>query len=333
MAAFLALGNCTLDDVVSPEGRIAAKQLGGNGVYAAAGMRLWGAKVSLVSVVGTDFPRQWLRELAGAGIDTAAVRQIDAPHRLRSRAFYLPDGRRTDRIDDARSILPTGAGAVIDLVSEYPDLGSPLHRQLWPLFSPLPDQLQEVGPGAVGAHLAPGPLDNSRANARFLKTLCGTQIATTFDWPWWDWDREREADATLLADIDFLLPSIEELTQHATARREDPYDAARRLLSMGPKAIVVKLGARGADVLAHPRGPWIRVPAYPTQAVDPTGAGDAFCGGFLVGMSRTGDPVEAARFGAVSASFVIEDLGVSCSLRVDPDAAAARLRGLKVARA
>ena len=99
--AFLAVGNCTLDDVVTPDGQISPRQLGGNAVYAAAGMRLWGVDVSLVSVVGADYPNVWLEQLADAGIDVSAVTRIEEPHLLRSRAFYFADGSRTDRIDEA----------------------------------------------------------------------------------------------------------------------------------------------------------------------------------------------------------------------------------------
>ena len=133
---FLAVGNCTLDDVVTPNGQISPRQLGGNAVYAAAGMRLWGVDVSLVSVVGADYPTIWLEQLADAGIDVSAVSRIEEPHLLRSRAFYFADGSRTDRIDEARAMLPAHAGEIIDLESEYTDTGSPLHRRIWPSFCP-----------------------------------------------------------------------------------------------------------------------------------------------------------------------------------------------------
>ena len=50
------------------------------------------------------------------------------------------------------------------------------------------------------------------------------------------------------------------------------------------------MGARGMRLLLHDKENWIQIPTYPTEAVDPTGAGDAFCGGFLVGMAQTGEP-------------------------------------------
>ena len=349
---FLAVGNCTLDDVVTPDGRISARQLGGNAVYAAAGMRLWGVDVSLVSVVGADYPAIWLDQLAESGIDISAVTRIGEPHLLRSRAFYFADGRRTDRIDEAREILPAHAGEVIDLESEYTDTGSPLHRRIWPTFCPDLARCGEAARQASFAHFAPGPLPCSRANAAFLKRLRGDRVAISFDWPWWDWDREAQVDKELLRNIDYLLPSIEELTIHADAvlgadsslggasrregrekggreqfiRREGHvFGAARRLLAFGPRGVGVKMGARGMRMLLRGDGGWHRIPTCPAQVVDPTGAGDAFCGGFLVGLARTGDPLEACLYGAVSASFIIEEFGVLHALQVGGGAAQSRL--------
>ena len=337
--SFLAAGNCTLDDVVTPDGQISPRQLGGNAVYAAAGMRLWGAHVSLVSVVGSDYPTTWLDQLAGAGIDVSGITEIPDPHLLRSRAFYFADGSRTDRIEEARDLLPAHAGEIIDLESEYTDTGSPLHRRIWPSFCPDLTQFADIAGRSSHVHLAPGPLPCSRANANFLKELRGDQVVISFDWPWWDWDKEGEVDFALLRNIDYLLPSIEELTIHADAvfsaegggggEGGHVFEAARRLLALGPSGVGVKMGARGLRLLLRGEADWIQIPTYPTEAVDPTGAGDAFCGGFLIGMAQTGDAVQAALYGAVSASFIIEDFGVLHALNVDADQAHSRLKQLR----
>jgi len=285
---YLAVGNCTLDDVVTPDGQISPRQLGGNAVYASAGMRLWGAEVSLVSVVGCDYPSTWLEQLAGAGIDVSAIVEIPDPHLLRSRAFYFADGSRTDRIEEAHAILPAHAGEIIDLESEYTDTGSPLHRRIWPSFCPDLTQFANLAEKASFVHLAPGPLPCSRANANFLKELKGDQVIITFDWPWWDWDREDEVDFALLKSIDYLLPSIEELTIHADAAinaasegkadQGHVFEAARRLLALGPRGIGVKMGhadcaccckerRTGFRSRHSPRRPSIRPgPAMPSAA-------------------------------------------------------------------
>jgi ribokinase len=62
---------------------------------------------------------------------------------------------------------------------------------------------------------------------------------------------------------------------------------------------------------------------------DVTGAGDAYCGGFMVGLSETGDPVEAALRGAISASITVEGIGATYALGTTPGLAEARLRSLR----
>jgi sugar/nucleoside kinase (ribokinase family) len=62
---------------------------------------------------------------------------------------------------------------------------------------------------------------------------------------------------------------------------------------------------------------------------DPTGAGDAFCGGFLAGMQRTGDPLGAVLHGSVSASLKLEGSGPFYPVHVLPGLAEARLQALQ----
>jgi len=71
------------------------------------------------------------------------------------------------------------------------------------------------------------------------------------------------------------------------------------------------------------------VPAYPSRMADPTGAGDAFCGGFLAGYQKTFDPLQAALYGNVSASLKVEGSGAFYPLDILPGLAEARLSALK----
>ena len=340
MSEFLAVGNCTLDDVVTPDGRISPRQLGGNAVYAAAGMRLWGEDVSLVSVVGEDYPSTWIDQLAAAGIDVSAITRISEPHLLRSRAFYFPDGSRTDRIDEARDILPDRRRRDHrSRRAEYTDTGSPLHRRIWPSFCPDLSQWEHKAERlAAYAHFAPGPLALQPQQRRLPQAALRRQgHDQSFDWPWWDWDREGPGRRWSAPKYRFSA------AQH---RRIDPprrgrFPSARKnaanttmvtylkplgvFSTTGRNGVGVKMGARGLRLLLRGEQDWRQVPIYPAQVVDPTGAGDAFCGGFLVGLSRTGDPVRACLHGAVSASFIIEEFGVLHTLQVDAATANARL--------
>ena len=248
-----------------PTARISPRQLGGNASLRAAGMRLWGVDVSLVSVVGADYPSAWLEQLSAAGIDISAITRISEPHLLRSRAFYFPDGSRTDRVDEGPRLTARPRGDIIDLESEYTDTGSPLHRRIWPTFCPDLSHWEIKAQKAAFAHFAPGPLPCSRNNAAFLKQRRAGQVTISFDWPWWDWDQEGQVDAALLRNIDYLLPSIEELALHADAAISEKergehsdghvFEAARRLLDYGPKGVGVKMGrARYAPVAERRAG-------------------------------------------------------------------------------
>ena len=69
----------------------------------------------------------------------------------------------------------------------------------------------------------------------------------------------------------------------------------------------------------------MRLPVFATKVLDPTGAGDAYCGGFGIGLCQLDDPVSAGLYGTVAASFVIEGFGADHALRYGPPDARRRL--------
>ena len=97
---------------------------------------------------------------------------------------------------------------------------------------------------------------------------------------------------------------------HAAVLGEDDVrgqgDLVARLAAAVP-VVAFTHGARGCDLFV--RGRATRVGVYPTREVDPTGAGDVFAAGLVLGLARGEDPVEAARLGAAAASIVIEARG------------------------
>jgi sugar/nucleoside kinase (ribokinase family) len=109
-----------------------------------------------------------------------------------------------------------------------------------------------------------------------------------------------------LADLDFIFPSQEEA--RLLSGVGDPFQAAVRIRALGPKTVVVKLGDAGCLIVSE--GVNAYVPAYPVSHVaDTTGAGDAFCGGFLSGILAGWDVQQAARLGHMTAAHVIRALG------------------------
>ena len=94
---------------------------------------------------------------------------------------------------------------------------------------------------------------------------------------------------------------------------------------MGPRMVVVKRGEHGSLWYDRETQTAGAVSAVSADAVDPTGCGDAYCGGFLAGLVRTGRPELAVQWGAVSASYVLEGYGPSRILQARPAEAAERL--------
>jgi ribokinase len=121
----------------------------------------------------------------------------------------------------------------------------------------------------------------------------------------------------LLQNLDVFLPSEMEVRSLMT-EGVDLGDAAVEFARHGPRVVVIKMGDRGALVYERDSNRRTHVPPYPARVVDVTGAGDSFCGGFMVGLATTGDPIRAALYGTVSASFAIEGYGALHALNANP---------------
>src|SRR5688500_15077089 len=109
--------------------------------------------------------------------------------------------------------------------------------------------------------------------------------------------------------------------------------AARKILSWGPRALVVKRGEYGAAMFTNDS--YFAIPAYPLESVfDPTGAGDTFAGGlmgYLAGHERVDDATlrRAIIFGSVMASFNVEEFGTDRVRRLTHDEINRRFRDFK----
>jgi sugar/nucleoside kinase (ribokinase family) len=138
----------------------------------------------------------------------------------------------------------------------------------------------------------------------------------------------REMPA-LLKGITAFLPAEEEARSFFRPASPSVWEMAEDLCAMGCRYTVIKRGAGGVCAIdSSTRERWI-VPAYPARMRDVTGAGGAFDGGFLAGLSETGDLLEACMCGIVSASLSIEGTGALYAVDAHPDLAGARLNALR----
>jgi sugar/nucleoside kinase (ribokinase family) len=240
------------------------------------GMAVWGERASIIAPVGPEYPLGMLAER----IDLSRCPSL--PQTLRNWGLYENDGSR-------------------HFVFRR-------ETRNWSDFSP---SAAAVATGRQdAAHIAPLPWQHYAGLVTAMRDSGTKLISIDLD----DRDLAKvslDEVGELLNRVDLFLPSRQDA--EALFPDADPAEAVRRLRAMGPDValIAVKCGASG--VVAHAAGAkeGIRLPAVPVSVVDATGAGDTFCGGALVGLARTGDPLEALLFGAVSASFCVEALGSS----------------------
>jgi sugar/nucleoside kinase (ribokinase family) len=112
---------------------------------------------------------------------------------------------------------------------------------------------------------------------------------------------------------DYFLPSLPE-AQVMTGHQE-PSKAARALLHYGVKVVALKMGAAGC-LVATRDGEAIRLPAFQVDAVDATGAGDAFVAGFMVGIWHGWSLEKTARFANAVGALCVTGMGASGGVRL-----------------
>ncbi len=312
---FAILGCLTVDSVITHDRRRYAGVAGGNVLYTALGASVWADSVGIVSRAGADYPTGTLTALAELGIDTSGVTRLDGPHEFTVAFQYTKEGHRSRTVDpEVLASLPAAERRY------YYDSTSDETLRL--AYAPDPSDIAGAWQRkARGWHLASLPRVKQRVLALELRraTPAGTAlIADGVD------AKDLGPTATLgdfdyVSSLDALLPSEADLTIPGL---EEPLQRMSAFYGLGVPTVVMKFGPRGS-VVKSPQGSW-QVPPVPVDAADPTGAGDAFCGGFLVGYTETGDGVEAAIFGTVAASFAVEHSGPRLTTPVSRAVAHAR---------
>jgi sugar/nucleoside kinase (ribokinase family) len=276
MAEVYMLGNFTMDDVVYHGGDVDWDQPGGNALYAALGAQVWLSDVGVQARLGQDYSNAHLDALRARGLKLA-LHRVDAPN-IHNWSLYENDGTR-------RFINHRSSGTHDEMSIRAEELCAADHQ-------------------ARAYHVAPMPTAIQLGLVRKLKRP-GSLVCLD---PHVDYIDEHKVELTeILGIVDCFLPSKEEARVAYGA--DEPEEAARAFGASGPRAVVVKLGQEGSLVYDRSSGRMVHVPVVPVEVRDVTGAGDAYCGGFVAGMLSTGDPVEAALYGTVSASYVVETRG------------------------
>lgn len=323
----VTVGGLTLDNVIAADGTVALSQAGGNGAYSAVGALWWVERVGLVSCAVETYPRAVIERLEAGGVDLGGVEWSDVRLTACNWFIYDADGRREEGLTSPPEALAE-AGFPTDRMPPEAVAAwrAALERRVAPgevtyssfrVAHPLkPEQAPPRFLDARGVLLAPsqpevmlGMLDLFGPRRPLIVADPGWQLAA----------RSLEEIAPILARLDAFLPSEVEL--RALVPGAEPGEALRALAARCPGAVAAKMGAKGALVWDRGADAPVAVPAFRVEALDPTGAGDAFSGGFLAGLVETGDPLRAAVFGAFSASRAVARFGADGALPVDRAAA------------
>ena len=276
------ISNVIIDDIVLWDGRTYMGTLGGAGSHAVVGMRTWNdAPLGLVGYLGNDAPDQFMEHLQRLGVSpNGLVRRTGLPT-PRAWQLFEADGKRTQVFRTSHPEFVANQVRLDELHAEVKQSRG-FHVQRGGSMEEtthLIRQLKVANPSAV---IVVEPVD------AFLGL-------------------DRAAWAPLLRECDVFLPNLEEA---ATLTGEaSPADMATALLDWGSDRVVIRMGEQGIWVQDRQGNRW-RVPAVPTQVVDVTGAGNAYCGGLLAGLVEDLPFLETALRGLVGASFAIEQVGV-----------------------
>jgi sugar/nucleoside kinase (ribokinase family) len=277
---FVAYSGLIIDDIVLPDGRTFMNTLGGSATHALIGMRVWSDRLGYFAAVGADFSPEHRDQLEGIGVDLRGLLSREGYPTARAWQLFEPDERRIEifrtSIDDFYTIEPT--------LDEMP-----------------PDYF-----AARGFHVCHGTLADLTSVAARLRAANPTARIVWEPTPVQN-AGTPEAVAAALAQVDVISPDRGEAM--ALTGRDTPEDAVAALMNLGAKNVALRMGSEGSRVDTA-AGESFRIPAIPAPVVDTTGAGDAYCGGFLVALAGGADPADAGAYAAVSASFAIEQFGV-----------------------
>jgi sugar/nucleoside kinase (ribokinase family) len=277
----VGIGNPVYDIIITPEMTTAGRTLSGCSTNAClAAKRLGMKRVGMVGCVGRDFAERFSHEMSDYGIEVS----IDATG-AETGGFRLVYDDKGNRTLDVLGV----AGKITE--KTFPDdfLKSKFFL-IGPILGELDLKLIEF-------------LRSSSSSVLFLDPqglirLIGEdgRIVHRCD---------NDQFKKIVGLVDFVKPNEPE-SETITGQR-DPIRALKDICNLGARVPIVTLAERGSLLLNDDH--LYRIPTYPTRAIDPTGAGDAYAGSFISEFARTEDIVESALFASAAASLMVEQIG------------------------
>src|ERR1035437_71981 len=276
--SLIALGTMAFDAIETPFGKI-DKIVGGSATYVAYAASHFFKPIQQISIVGADFPEEEMNELKSRGVQLDGVEVVPD-----KKSFFWSGKYHLDM--NTRDTLITDLNVLADFNPKVPDT---YQGAEFLMLGNLMPQLQI----SVIKQL------KSRPKLIVLDTM-----------NFW-MDTALEDLKKVLTMIDVLLINDTEARQ--LSREFSLVKAAKKILDIGPKYLIIKKGEHGALLFYGDHV--FFAPALPLEDVfDPTGAGDSFAGGFMGHLARTKDisfenMKTAIIVGSAMASFCVEKFG------------------------
>ncbi|MDE3249634.1 MAG: sugar kinase [Bacteroidota bacterium] len=276
--SLIAVGTMAFDAIETPFGKT-DRIVGGSATYVAYASSYFVQPVHQVSIVGNDFPAEEMNELRSRGVQLEGVEVVPD-----KKSFFWSGKYHLDM--NSRDTLVTDLNVLADFNPRIPDSYQGAAFLMLGNLDPV-IQKQVIG------QLNPRP-----------KLI----VMDTMNF-WMDIKMPQLLETLRLTDV--LLVNDSEARQ--LSGEFSIVKAARKILTMGPKYLIIKKGEHGA-LLFHEKQVFF-APALPLEEVfDPTGAGDTFAGGFIGYLAKTNDisfnnMKTAIIVGSAMASFCVEKFG------------------------
>jgi sugar/nucleoside kinase (ribokinase family) len=276
--AIITVGTMAFDAIETPFGKV-DKIVGGSGTYVAYAASHLTKPIQQISIVGNDFPQEEMNELKDRGVELDGVEIVpDQKSFFWSGKYHLDMNTRDTLITDLNVLAN---------------------------FNPkVPEKYQDAEFLMLG-NLMPSLQLNVIEQLKKRPKLI---VLDTMNF----WMETASQDLKkVLLKVDVLLINDSEARQ--LSEEYSLVKAAKKILQMGPQFLIIKKGEHGA-LLFHKNDVFF-APALPLEDVfDPTGAGDAFAGGFIGYLSRTNNITfenmkTAIIVGSAMASFCVEKFG------------------------
>ena len=272
----LAVGSVALDTVETPFGK-AREALGGSATFFSASARFF-SPVSVVAVVGRDFPARHLALLKKLGVDTHDVQKMPGK-------TFRWHGRYSYDLNNPKTLKT--------------------ELNVFQAFRPRLSTVNRSKPFLFLANIDP------EIQQSVLKQMRRPRFVACDTMNFWITGKRKEL-LSLLKKVDIFLCNDAEARQ--LSGEFNLVQASRWILSRGPKLVVIKKGEHG--VVCFSKKFVFTVPAFLLEKVfDPTGAGDTFAGGFIGHLTRSPRLEEAVVrraviYGSVLASYNVESFSL-----------------------